>query len=101
MAAVLPAAHTTLGRFILPFCPDENPQVFNPIHLVFFLHLTLFAVSARFFYSPWEDQNLTTWAAPTFTTSPNISLKEGQPVVMAVATTQVKLCPYDEEEPVI
>jgi hypothetical protein len=75
-------------RFVTPF-------------ILYFLHLTLFAVSARFFYSPWEDLNLTTWAAPTFTTSPNMSLEVGQPVVAAAATTQVKLCPYDEEEPAI
>jgi hypothetical protein len=30
-----------------------------------------------------------------------MSLEVGQPVVAAAATTQVKLCPYDEEEPAI
>jgi hypothetical protein len=57
----------------------------------------MFPVAASFFCFPWEDLNLTTWAAPTFTTSPNMSLEVGQPVA-AIATTQVKLCPYDEEE---
>jgi hypothetical protein len=37
LAAVLSAAHTTLGRFICPYCPNKNPQVFNPIFLFFFL----------------------------------------------------------------
>jgi hypothetical protein len=61
------------------------------------LPLTLFAVVLGFFYSPWEDMHLATWTAPTFTTSPNMSVEVGQPVA-AAAMTLIKLCPYDEEE---
>jgi hypothetical protein len=57
--------------------------------------LALFAVAAQFFYSTWEDQLLAAWAAHTFTSPTNMSLEVCQ---LTAATTQVKLCPYDEEE---
>jgi hypothetical protein len=64
------------------------------------LRFTLFTVASGFFYSPWEDLHLAAWAAPTFTTLPNLSVEVGQPIV-AAATTQVKLCHYGEVELVI
>jgi hypothetical protein len=68
----------TLGHFIRSYCPEENPQVFNPVCVIFFsLRLTLYAVAAGSFYLPWEDLHLTAWAAPSFTTSPNMSLDIG------------------------
>ncbi len=53
-----------------------------------------------FLYLPGEVLHLAACVAPTFTTSPNMSVEVGQPVA-AAAMTQVKLCPYDEEEPAI
>ncbi len=54
-------------------------------------------MASGFFYSPWEDLHLAAWAAPTFTTLPNLSVEVGQPIA-AAATTQVKLCHYGEVE---
>ncbi len=39
------------------------------------------------------------WGAPSFVLSQNMSHSDNAQTVMAVATSQVKLCPYDEEEP--
>jgi hypothetical protein len=86
----LPQHSSRFVRSLLnPTCP-----------LKILLVLTLFAVTSGFFYSPWEDLHLATWAATTFTTSNNMSVEVGQPVA-AASTTQVKLCPYDEEEPAV
>jgi hypothetical protein len=88
------------------FCSNQPwddlsaPVIITFCQVTSFLHSTLFAVALGFFYSPWEDLHLATWAAFTFTTSPNISVEVGQPVA-ATATTQVKLCIYDKEELVI
>jgi hypothetical protein len=60
--------------------------------------LTLFAVASQFFYFSWKSLHLATWATPTFADSPSMSLEVGQ---LAAAIIQVKLCPYDEEEPAI
>ncbi len=64
------------------------------------MRLTLITVALGFFCSPWEDLHLATWSAPTFTTSPNMSVEIGQPVA-ASAMTQLKRYPNDEEEPAI
>ncbi len=60
--------------------------------------LALFAVASQFFDSTWDDLHLAAWAAPSFASPTNMSLEDGQ---LATATTQDKMCPYDEEELVI
>jgi hypothetical protein len=50
------------------------------------------------FIPPWEDMHLTTWAAPTFTTHTQ-HVFGGWSTRCGSSTTQVKLCPYDEEDP--
>jgi hypothetical protein len=62
------------------------------------VYLTLFAVASQFFYSSWEDLHLAAWATPTFANSPTMAQEVGK---LITATTKVKLCPYNEEEPAI
>jgi hypothetical protein len=60
-----------------------------------------FTVAFRFLLSSWEQFPATAWAAPSFDISQNIyETKNGQ-TIAAGASTLVKLCPYDEEEPAI
>jgi hypothetical protein len=54
-----------------------------------------------FFLSSWEQFPLIAWAAPSFILSHNMSQSDNGQTVVAAATSQVKLCPYDEEEPAI
>jgi hypothetical protein len=51
-----------------------------------------------FFPGLWDKPFLAAWAAPTYLQPLNMSLEVGQ---LAAAMTQIKLCPYDEEEPAI
>ncbi len=62
------------------------------------MRLTLFAVASQFFYFSWKNLHLTTWATSTFANSPSMSLEVVQ---LTAAMTQVKRCPYDEEDPAI
>ncbi len=43
----------------------------------------------------------TAWAAPSFDFTHNMSDTDNGQTVTAAASTQVKLCPYDEEEPAV
>jgi hypothetical protein len=54
-------------------------------------------VAPQFFSSSLEDLHLAAWAATTFTSSSTMTQEAGQ---LAAATTQVKLCLYNEHEPV-
>jgi hypothetical protein len=86
--------------------------------LIVCLHsLTLFAlaflVSATFssvrpifcptvdtiFCSSWDNSPANLWILPTFSEPQNMNPDDLTAPVAAAATSQVKLCPYDEEEP--
>ncbi len=54
-----------------------------------------------FLLSSWEQFPAIPWAAPSFFFSHNMSVTDNGQTVAAAATSQVKLCPYDEEEPAI
>jgi hypothetical protein len=55
-------------------------------------------VAASFFFS-WDDGLSTLWISPAFSVPSNMAQNDlVQPVAVA-ATSQVKLCHYDEEEP--
>jgi hypothetical protein len=57
-------------------------------------------VASPFFVSSWNSSAVA-WAAPSFFLSHNMSHSDNVQIVAAAATSQVKLCPYDEEEPAI
>ncbi len=49
------------------------------------------------FVSSWNDLS-TIWISPAFSIPSNMSQNDLTHPVAAAATTQVKLCPYEEEE---
>ncbi len=51
------------------------------------------------FYSSWDKCPTNLWTLPTFSDLANITCEDLTSPVAAAATPQVKLCPYDEEEP--
>jgi hypothetical protein len=51
------------------------------------------------FCSSWTDFPASLWILPAFSDPQNMSQNDLTPPVAAAATSQVKLCPYDEEEP--
>jgi hypothetical protein len=51
------------------------------------------------FCSSWDDSPANLWILPTFSDPQNINRDNLTAPVAAAATSQVKLCPYDEEEP--
>jgi hypothetical protein len=51
------------------------------------------------FYSSWDECPTNLWALPTFSGLANMTREDLTSPVIAAATSQVKLCPYDEEEP--
>jgi hypothetical protein len=50
-------------------------------------------------YSSWDECPSNLWTLPTFSELSNMTRDDLTTPVAAAATTQVKLCPYDEEEP--
>jgi hypothetical protein len=54
---------------------------------------------ATIFCSSWDDYPAHLWISPTFCEPSNMSHNDQATPVTAAATAQVKLCPYDEEEP--
>jgi hypothetical protein len=54
---------------------------------------------ASIFCSSWEEYPAHLWILPTFSDPQNKSRDDLTSPVAAAATSQVKLCPYDEEEP--
>jgi hypothetical protein len=58
-------------------------------------------VASSFLLSSWEQFPAIAGAAPSFIFSHNMFQSDNGQTVTAAATSQVKLCPYDEEEPVI
>ncbi len=51
------------------------------------------------YYSSWDECPSNLWTLPTFSELANITHDDLTSPVTAAATAQVKLCPYDEEEP--
>jgi hypothetical protein len=51
------------------------------------------------FYSSWDECPTSLWTLPTFSDLANMTHEDLTSPVAAAATAQVKLCPYDEEEP--
>ncbi len=54
---------------------------------------------ATIFCSSWDEYPAHLWILPTFCEPSNMSRSNLATPVTAAATAQVKLCPYDEEEP--
>jgi hypothetical protein len=59
-----------------------------------------FTVASPFFVSSWNSPAVV-WAAPPFVLSQNMSYSDNAQIVAEAATSQIKLCPYDEEEQAI
>jgi hypothetical protein len=55
-------------------------------------------VAAKF-YSSWDERLTNLRTFPTFSELSNMTRGDLATPVAAAATAQVKLCPYDEEEP--
>jgi hypothetical protein len=55
-------------------------------------------VASPFLHSSWEQFPSIAWAAPTFEFPENMPETDNGQTVAAAASTQIKLCPYDEEE---
>ncbi len=51
------------------------------------------------FCSSWEESPTNLWTVPAFSEPPTMTREDLTHPVTAAATTQVKLCPYNEEEP--
>jgi hypothetical protein len=51
------------------------------------------------FCSSWEDSLSTLWISPAFSVPSNMAQNDLVQPVEAAATSQVKLCPYNEVEP--
>jgi hypothetical protein len=51
------------------------------------------------FYSSWDECPSNLWTLPTFSETANMSRNDLTAPVAPAGTAQVKLCPYDEEEP--
>ncbi len=47
----------------------------------------------------WDECPANLWILPTFSAPQNMTRDDLTSPVAAAATSQVKLCPYDEEEP--
>jgi hypothetical protein len=50
------------------------------------------------FYSSWDECPTNLWTLPAFSDLANMTREDLTSLVAAAATSQVKLCPYDEEE---
>jgi hypothetical protein len=57
-------------------------------------------VASNFFKnSSWDECPTNLWTLPTFSELANMTREDLNSPVAAAATAQVKLCPYDKEEP--
>jgi hypothetical protein len=52
-------------------------------------------------YSSWDERPSELWTLPIFSELANMNCDNLTSPVAAAATAQFKLCPYDEEEPLI
>jgi hypothetical protein len=72
------------------------------IHFLFHLsclQARLCSKVATIFCSSWDECTANLWTLPTFSEPSNMTRDDLATPVAAAATAQVKLCPYDEEEP--
>jgi hypothetical protein len=51
------------------------------------------------FFSSWDECPTNLWTLTTFSNPANMTREDLTSPVSAAATAQVKLCPYNEEEP--
>ncbi len=66
----------------------------------FFISLpNLLPYSGYHFCSSWDNSPANLWILQTFSDPQNMKRDDLTAPVAAAATSQVKLCPYDEEEP--
>jgi hypothetical protein len=72
--------------------------LFFVCHFLFQPHFT---IDSQFLRSSWEQFPSIAWAAPTFYFPENMPETDTGQIIAAAASTQVKLCPYNEEEPAI
>jgi hypothetical protein len=79
------------------FHPIDFFSVPNLPHLHQSVHS--FAYSGLNFYSSLDECPTNLWILPTFSNLANMTREGLTSPVAAAATSQVKLCPYDEEEP--
>jgi hypothetical protein len=56
-------------------------------------------IVAAIFCSSWDECPTNLWTLPVFSDFPNMALNDLVQPLAAAVTSQVKLCPYDEEEP--
>jgi hypothetical protein len=95
-------SHSYSGRF--------NPiRSFQVVFVIFFLYKpALFSSSflcapsfivAAIFCSSWDECPTNLWTLPLFSDFPNMAPNDLVQPVAAAVTSQVKLCPYAEEEP--
>jgi hypothetical protein len=71
----------------------------NLPHLRQFIHSFAPQWLPIFFYSSRDERPANLWTLPTFSDLANMTREDLNSPVAAAATAQVKLCPYDEEEP--
>jgi hypothetical protein len=65
-----------------------------------FINSSIFSLTmASNSYSSWDECPSNLWTLPTFSELANMTRDDLISPVIAAATAQVKLCPYDEEEP--
>ncbi len=85
---ILCVSHSTLLNFVLfQTCHTSvNPSILLPY-------------SGFNFYSSWDECPTNLWTLPTFSDLANMTHEDLTSPVAAAATSQVKLSPYDEEEP--
>ncbi len=66
---------------------------------VFIFLCTPSSTVATIFCSSWDESPTNFWISPVFSDFLNMALNDLVQPITAAVTSQVKLCPYDEEEP--
>jgi hypothetical protein len=72
-------------------------QLSLPFVLVLFCSFCL--IVAATFYSSWDECPTNLWTLPVFSNISNMAPNDLVQPVAATVTSQLKLCPYNEEEP--
>jgi hypothetical protein len=71
--------------------------LFQTYHTFVNLSIPCPTVTSKF-YSSWDECPTNLWTLPTFSDLASMTHEDFTPPVAASATSQIKLCPYDEEE---
>ncbi len=95
--------HFDTCNFIIKFCWAQTQLRQCSILFILFSSAIYFSllISHSGFpvpFSPWEQCPAVAWAALSFVFSHNIAQSDNGQTIVAAATSQVKLCPFDEEE---